>query len=123
MKRYDLIEAVSFGLGRGSSVINRWRGAISLCMLIGAYSLFSSADTFGQTKKIGMLPKFTSDPYFVAVNQGAQEAAKELNVIVEFNGPVDANVAAQADIIDKWIRSGMNAITVSANDPNALAPA
>jgi rhamnose transport system substrate-binding protein len=35
---------------------------------------------FGQTKKIGMLPKFTSDPYFVAANQGAQEAAKELHV-------------------------------------------
>ena len=78
---------------------------------------------FGQTKKIGMLPKFTSDPYFVAVNQGAQEAAKELNVAVEFNGPVDANVAAQADIIDKWIRAGVDAITVSANDANALAPA
>jgi rhamnose transport system substrate-binding protein len=70
-----------------------------------------------------MLPKFTSDPYFVAVNQGAQEAAKELQVTVEFNGPVDANVAAQANIIDQWIRAGMDAITVSANDPNALAPA
>jgi rhamnose transport system substrate-binding protein len=124
MKRYDRIEAVPFGLGRGSNAINRRCWAISVCMLIGAYSLFSCPDsTFGQTKKIGMLPKFTSDPYFVAVNQGAQEAAKELNVTVEFNGPLDANVAAQADIIDKWIRSGMNAITVSENDPNALAPA
>jgi len=70
-----------------------------------------------------MLPKFTSDPYFVAVNEGAQEAAAELGVRVEFNGPVDANVAAQADIIDRWVRSGFDAITVSANDPDALAPA
>jgi rhamnose transport system substrate-binding protein len=97
--------------------------AIYTCALIGACTLFSGAlAAFGQTK-IGMLPKFTSDPYFVAVNQGAQEAAKELQVSVEFNGPVDANVAAQANIIDQWIRAGMNAITVSANDPNALAPA
>lgn len=72
---------------------------------------------------IGMLPKFTSDPYFVAANRGAQEAAKELGVTVEFNGPVDANVAAQGDIIDRWVRRRVNAIAVSANDANALAPA
>ncbi len=97
---------------------------ISVCVLIGAGAFFSGANpAFGENKKIGMLPKFTSDPYFVAVNQGAQEAAKELQVTVEFNGPVDANVAAQANIIDQWIRAGMDAITVSANDPNALAPA
>ena len=71
---------------------------------------------------IGMLPKFTSDPYFVAANKGAQEAATELGVTVDFNGPVDANVAAQADIIDRWTRRRVTAIAVSANDPNALAP-
>lgn len=98
--------------------------AIYTCALLGACVLFSGlTPAVGQTKKIGMLPKFTSDPYFVAVNQGAQEAAKELQVSVQFNGPVDANVAAQANIIDQWIRTGMDAITVSANDPNALAPA
>jgi rhamnose transport system substrate-binding protein len=97
---------------------------ISASVLIGACAFFSGPHpAFGESKKIGMLPKFTSDPYFVAVNQGAQEAAKELQVTVEFNGPVDANVAAQANIIDQWIRAGMDAITVSANDPNALAPA
>ena len=41
---------------------------------------------------------------------------------MEFQGPVDANVAAQADIIDRWVRRRFDAITVSANDPNALAP-
>ena len=48
---------------------------------------------------IGLMPKFTSDPYFVAANQGAQEAAKELGITVEFNGPVDADVSAQVDIV------------------------
>lgn len=72
---------------------------------------------------IGMLPKFTSDPYFVAVNEGAQEAAEELGVRVDFNGPVDADVSAQSEIIDQWVQQGYDAITVSANDPDALAPA
>jgi rhamnose transport system substrate-binding protein len=85
----------------------------------------SSAGSFalGDEVVIGMMPKFTSDPYFFAANKGAQEAAKELGVTVEFNGPVDANVAAQADIIDRWVRRRVSAIAVSANDPNALAPA
>lgn len=73
--------------------------------------------------KIGLIPKFTSDPYFVAANDGAQEAAKELGVTVEFNGPVDANVTAQSDIIDRFVRRGFDVIAVSANDPDALAPA
>jgi rhamnose transport system substrate-binding protein len=75
------------------------------------------------TAVVGMLPKFTSDPYFVAANKGAQQAASELGITVEFNGPVDASVAAQTDIIDRWIRRRVSAIAVSANDPNALAPA
>jgi ABC-type sugar transport system substrate-binding protein len=92
--------------------------------MLSVLTLFSlSAFAAGDEIIIGMVPKFTSDPYFVAVNEGAQEAAKELGVTVEFNGPVDANVAMQADIIDRWIRRGVDAITVSANDPDALAPA
>ena len=71
---------------------------------------------------IGMLPKFTSDPYFQACDQGAQEAAKELGVTVEFNGPVNADVAAQSDIVDRWVRRKIGAITVAANDADALAP-
>lgn len=73
--------------------------------------------------QIGMLPKFTSDPYFKAVNQGAQDAAKELGVKLDFNGPVNADVTQQSDIINRWIQSQYDAITVSANDPDAIVPA
>ena len=72
---------------------------------------------------VGLIPKFTSDPYFTAANQGGQEAGKELGLTVEFNGPVDANVTAQADIIDRMVRARVDALAVCANDPNALAPA
>ncbi len=83
----------------------------------------SAASAQAKRPIIGMLPKFLSDPYFVAVNWGAQEAAKELDVTVDFNGPVSANVAAQVDIIDRWVRARVDAITVAALDPDALAPA
>ena len=82
----------------------------------------SMGRAFAANTIIGMLPKFTSDPYFQACDQGAQEAAKELGVTVEFNGPVNADVAAQSDIVDRWVRRRISAITVAANDANALAP-
>ena len=74
----------------------------------------------GQT--VAFVPKFTSDPYFVSANQGAQEAGKELGLTVEYNGPVDANVAGQVDIVDRLVRSRVDAISICALDPTALAP-
>lgn len=73
--------------------------------------------------RIGLLPKFTSDPYFTAVNKGAQQAAKQLGVTVVYNGPVNADTAQQSNIIEQWTQEGFDAITVSANDPNAVIPA
>lgn len=75
-----------------------------------------------KTLRIAMVPKFTSDPYFVAASEGAKEAAEKLGVDLAFNGPVDANVSAQSDIIDQFIQRQFDAITVSANDPDALVP-
>lgn len=95
-------------------------GAASAAMVL---SFAGAQSASAENIVIGMMPKFTSDPYFVAANKGAQEAAKELGITVEFNGPVDANVAAQSDIIDRWVRRKVSAIAVSANDPDALVPA
>jgi rhamnose transport system substrate-binding protein len=87
------------------------------------FSLAGAGSASANDTVIAMMPKFTSDPYFVAANKGAQEAAAELGIKVEFNGPVDANVAAQSDLIDSWVRRKVSAIAVSANDPDALVPA
>jgi rhamnose transport system substrate-binding protein len=79
-------------------------------------------DTSGPVR-IAMIPKFTSDPYFQAADRGGQEAAKELGVEMTFNGPVDADVAKQSDLVDLYVMQKYRAITVSANDADAIAPA
>lgn len=91
----------------------------------GALSLagLPACRTRSDRKVVGLIPKFTSDPYFIAANQGAQEAGKELELTIQYNGPVDANVTAQANIIERMVRSGVDALAVCANDPDALAPA
>ena len=72
---------------------------------------------------IGMVPKYTSDPYFTAVRKGAQEACDELGYDLLFDGPATQDVAAQADIVDRMIRQGITALSICASDPSALAPA
>lgn len=71
---------------------------------------------------VAFVPKFTSDPYFLSANLGAQEAGREVGVNVLYNGPVDANVAGQVDIVDRLIRNRVDAISICALDPDALTP-
>lgn len=73
--------------------------------------------------KIYLLPKNLGNPYFNAANQGAQAAAKELGDKVTYNAPTEASAAKQVSFIDTAVRQGFNAIVVSGNDPNAVAPA
>lgn len=72
---------------------------------------------------IGMCPKLMNDGYMIAAGAGAQEACDELGYRLDFNGPVSADITEQSDIINQWTQKGYSAITISANDPDALAPA
>lgn len=73
--------------------------------------------------KICMVPKIAGIPYFNASEQGAQEAAEELGVELDYRGPAEARAADQVQIIEQMIQQQCDAISVAANDPDALAPA
>jgi rhamnose transport system substrate-binding protein len=73
--------------------------------------------------KICMMPKLVGIPYFNASEKGAEEAAKELGVELVYDGPTEAKAALQSQMIEQWIQQQCGAISVAANDPNALAPA
>ena len=51
-----------------------------------------------------------------------KEAAKELGITVDYDGTKNPDSYGQKDIIEKWLKKGINAIVVSANDPNTLVP-
>jgi rhamnose transport system substrate-binding protein len=71
-----------------------------------------------------MMPKLVGIPYFNASQQGAEEAAEELKITLDYNGPAEALASRQVEMIEQWVQQGTcDAITVAANDPNALAPA
>jgi rhamnose transport system substrate-binding protein len=74
-------------------------------------------------KKICMMPKLVGIPYFNASEKGAKEAAEELKVELIYDGPTEAKAALQSQMIEQWIQQQCGAISVAANDPDALAPA
>lgn len=72
---------------------------------------------------ICMLPKKKGVPYFTSCSKGAAEAAKELGVELIYDGPTDGSPEKAASMIERWTLQGVDAIAVSPNDPDVLAPA
>jgi rhamnose transport system substrate-binding protein len=61
--------------------------------------------------------------FFDAAHTGADEAAKQLgNVEVIYTGPTTPSAEGQIEIINSLISQKVDAIVISANDPNALVP-
>ena len=72
---------------------------------------------------MGMMPKLIGIPYFTACERGAREAAAELGIELDFDGPAVDNVEEQSKIVDRWIAQGYDIIAVAPNDPEVIAPA
>ena len=68
------------------------------------------------------IPKQINNPYFDAAKEGADKAAAELGGTVTQVGPSSAT-EAQATYVQDETTKGVKAIAISANDPDAVAPA
>ena len=57
------------------------------------------------------------------MNDGGKEAAAALgNVEWLYQGPTQADAAAQADIVRSYIQQKVDALIVAPNDPDSMAP-
>ena len=73
--------------------------------------------------RIGLVVKSLGIGFFEAAHKGAQEAAEELgNVEVIYTGPTSSTAEGQIEVINSLIAQKVDAIAVSANDPDALVP-
>jgi ABC-type sugar transport system substrate-binding protein len=86
---------------------------------------FLFAATLGQAEpiKIGVMPKLVGIDYFNACEKGVREAAAELGVEVEYDGPTTNDVSRQTAMVEAWIARKFDVIAIAPNDPNAIAPA
>src|SRR3989337_1920096 len=85
-------------------------------------AMFAASSAMAQTK-IALVVKSLGNGFFDAAAKGAEEAAKELgDVEVIYTGPTTATAEGQIEIINSLIAQNVNAIAISANDPDALVP-
>ena len=70
---------------------------------------------------VAMMPKSKGNAYFIACRKGAEEAAKELNVKLIWDGPTDPDPAKQNEVIDTWITRGVDVIAVAVENREGIS--
>ena len=96
-------------------------------LALAAVGVLAGATGCGEKKpektRIAMVVKNLGNGFFDAAHTGADEAAKQLgNVEVIYTGPTTPSAEGQIEIINALISQKVDAIVISANDPNALVP-
>ncbi len=92
----------------------------SLILTVAIMALSGSASA---EVKIALVAKSLGNGFFEAANVGAREAAKELgDVKVIYTGPTTTTAEAQIEVLNGLIAQGVDAIAISANDPDAVVP-
>jgi rhamnose transport system substrate-binding protein len=79
----------------------------------------------GEIKKgleIAFLPKQINNPYFTISDKGGTDAVKSLGGDPKRVGPSDASASSQVSYINTLTSQRVDAIAISANDPNAVVP-
>jgi rhamnose transport system substrate-binding protein len=72
--------------------------------------------------KIAFLPKQLNNPYFAISDKGGLDAVKTLGGDGKRVGPSDASASSQVSYINTLTSQKVDAIAISANDPNAVVP-
>jgi rhamnose transport system permease protein len=68
-----------------------------------------------------MMPKAKGDPYFVSCRAGAEEAAREQDVELIWDGPTSLDAAKQNELVENWITRGVDAIAVAVENRAAIS--
>ena len=87
-----------------------------------AAAILLATPAFAQTR-IALVVKSLGNGFFDAAAKGAQEAADEIGDIeLIYTGPTTATAEAQIEVVNSLIAQQVDAIAISANDPDALVP-
>ena len=89
-----------------------------------AASMMGSTAMAQDNMRIALVVKALGIGFFEAAAEGAEEAAAELGgVEIIYTGPTDTTAEGQIEVINSLIAQGVDAIAISANDPDAVVPA
>ncbi|WP_455864701.1 autoinducer 2 ABC transporter substrate-binding protein [Pantoea agglomerans] len=95
---------------------------VTLTLLASSVYLASQLVSAADKPNVAFVPQIVGIPYFQAMQDGGNRAAKELGVDFIYSGPVDTNPMDQLQIVQNLIAQGVKAISVSVLDASSLAP-
>lgn len=73
--------------------------AIATLVMLTSTQMAAAADRI----VMQVIPKLIGIPYFTSTGEGAKEAAAELGIEMNYNGPTDASIEGQIAIINQAI--------------------
>jgi ribose transport system substrate-binding protein len=74
----------------------------------------------GESYSMTLIAGVKGDEFYITMNCGAQEAAKELGVTLDFQGPDQFDAAQQTPIVDAVAAKSPDAILIAPTDTKAL---
>ena len=83
----------------------------------------TEAPAAGSDTMIALITMDSIDQHWVTLNEGAQKAAGELGVTVQFMSPNTKDDAQQIECVNNAVSAGAKAIIVAANGPDAISSA
>ncbi len=74
-------------------------------------------------EKIALITMDSIDQHWITLNEGAQKAAEELGVTVDFMSPNTKDDSQQIECVNNAVAGGYGAILIAANGPDAISSA
>lgn len=83
----------------------------------------SAATSSGEQIKVGLITKTETNPFFVKMKEGAQQAAEAKGVeLMTAAGRFDGDNASQVTAIENMIAAGVKGILITPSDTKAIVP-
>src|SRR5262245_22819154 len=103
--------------------IARLLAALTVVMLTGMGALIRPAAAQDDEIRIVIVSHGqASDPFWSVVQNGANQAAEDMGVTVEYQAPGKFDMVAMSQLIDAAVASNPDGLVVSIPDANALGP-
>jgi ribose transport system substrate-binding protein len=91
-------------------------------LLIGSAAALLAGCRSSRKKTIAVVPKAVSHLFFESVHAGAEQAGRDFDVNILWNGPnEETDHSRQIQIVDAMVARRVDAIAISATDERALA--
>jgi rhamnose transport system substrate-binding protein len=113
---------------RKTSAALRWSAigvvaalVVAAIFLVRAPKTEQASSAAGKRVTVAVMPKAKGDPYFISCKVGAEEAAKDLNVDMIWDGPTGLDAAKQNELVQGWITRRVDAISVSVENAPGIS--